>query len=291
MLFERESSKLKTMNNPLLYLLVVPLLSASGGLAAMSVFAQREYPGWVLRGVIATGLLSAGVLLYRVLFQEDGLHFGFVSGLMCVAWVAASVAFMEGFFNRVRLLEMVVFPFCALVFTLPLLVKEEALVPIASEFMFRLHLIIAISAYSLMGLAAVHACIMVWQEKALHNPNLSVPEGRKLQEHILDQLPSLISMESTLFRQLWAGFGLLTLTLISGFVFAEQWTGKALVLDHKTLFSLVSWLSFAILLGGRLFGGWRGKRAVNWCLGSYAVLVLAYFGTQFVFEFILKRVA
>lgn len=279
------------MNNPLLYLLAVPLLSASGGLAAMSVFARREYPGWLMRVVIAGGLVSAGTLLYSVLFQDDGLHFGFVSGLMCVAWVAAGVAFMEGFFNRVRLLEMVVFPFCALVFLLPLLVREEALVPIAGELMFRLHLIIAIAAYSLMGLAAVHACIMVWQERTLHNPNLSEPEGNRLREHILDQLPSLISMESTLFRQLWAGFALLTLTLISGFLFAEQWTGRAFVLDHKTLFSVLSWASFAILLGGRLAGGWRGKRAVNWCLGSYAVLVLAYFGTQFVFEFVLKRVA
>jgi len=43
------------------------------------------------------------------------------------------------------------------------------------------------------------------------------------------------------------------------------------------------------LLGGRIVFGWRGKVALRWCLGSYAVLVLAYFGTQFVLEFILKR--
>ncbi|MDX1670379.1 MAG: cytochrome c biogenesis protein CcsA, partial [Limnobacter sp.] len=83
------------------------------------------------------------------------------------------------------------------------------------------------------------------------------------------------------------GFALLSLTLLTGFVFAEQWLGRALVWDHKTVFSVLSWVSFAVLLAGRVVGGWRGRMALRWCLGSYFVLVLAYFGTQFVFEFVL----
>ena len=59
--------------------------------------------------------------------------------------------------------------------------------------------------------------------------------------------------------------------------------------DHKTLFSVLAWACFAILLSGRLAFGWRGKVALRWCLGSYGVLVLAYFGTQFVLQFVLKR--
>lgn len=277
------------MNNPLLYLLAVPLLSASGGLAAMGVFARREAPYWLTRLMAFAGLAAAGALLSGVLFHDDGLHFGFVTGLMCVAWVAGCVAFIEGFFDRVRLLEMVVFPFCALTFLLPLLLTEpEATVLVGGEFVFRLHLVIAIAAYSLLGIAAVHAGIMVWQEKALHNPPSLNQPGNNVRENLLDQLPSLIAMESTLFRQIWAGFVLLSCTLLTGFVFAEQWSGKAFSWDHKTVFSALSWFSFATLLGGRALGGWRGKKALRWCLGSYAVLVLAYFGTQFVFEFILR---
>ncbi|MDX1668650.1 MAG: cytochrome c biogenesis protein CcsA, partial [Limnobacter sp.] len=252
----------------------------------MGVFGRFEAPGWVGRLLAFSGLGVAGALLAGMLFHDDGLHFGFVTGLMCVAWVAGCVALVESFFNRVKLLEMVVFPFCALIFLLPLVVQESILIPQGSQWAFRVHLVIAVAAYSLLGLAAVHACIMAWQERVLHDPQTS-GQNKKIQENLLDQLPSLMAMEAALFRQVWAGFALLTLTLLTGFVFAEQWLGRALELDHKTVFSVMSWVSFAVLLAGRVIGGWRGRKALHWCLGSYFVLVLAYFGTQFVFEFVL----
>ncbi len=279
------------MNNTLLYALAVPLLSASGGLAALNVFGKWSAPAGLSRALVALALLVSGYLLATLLFQPDGMHFGFVIGLMCVAWLASFMAFVESFFNRVHLLELIVFPLCAVVFLLPLWMGEDAAIRMAGDHLFQLHLLIALAAYSLLGIAAAHGVVMALQEKALHRPMASTQESRQLRERLLDQLPSLLTMESILFRQLWAGFLLLSLTLITGFLFSGFWSGKVLTFDHKTLFALVSWCSFAVLLGGRLVFGWRGKVALRWCLGSYAVLVLAYFGTQFVLEFILKRAA
>lgn len=277
------------MNNTLLYALAVPLLSASGGLAALRVFGKRPAPeGWN-RVLIALALLVSGMLLGRLLFQPDGMHFGFVLGLMCVAWLASLVAFVESFFNRVPLLELIVFPFCAGMFLLPLWAGEEPALRMAGSVLFQVHLLIALAAYSLLGIAAVHAIVMAYQEKALHQPVASTQEKRLLRERFLDQLPSLLGMESVLFRQLWAGFILLSMTLLTGFLFSEAWGGASWRFDHKTIFSVLSWCSFAVLLAGRLVLGWRGKVALRWCLGSYGVLILAYFGTQFVLEFILKR--
>ncbi|WP_370263307.1 inner membrane protein YpjD [Limnobacter sp.] len=277
------------MNNTILYALAVPLLSATGGLAALNVFGKWSGPHWAVRALAALALALSALLLSRVLFQPDGLHFGFVIGLMCVAWLAALVAFAEGFFNRVPLLDMVVYPLCAAVFLLPLWLGQEATIRMAGDRLFQVHLLIALAAYSLLGIAAVHALVMAFQEKALHQPVATTRENRLLRERVLDQLPSLLTMESILFRQLWAGFVLLSLTLLSGFLFSEQWGGQGWQFNHKTLFAIVSWCSFAALLAGRAALGWRGRVALRWCLGSYAVLVLAYFGTQFVLEFILKR--
>lgn len=277
------------MNNTLLYALAVPLLSASGGLAALNVFGKRPAPEGLNRVLAALALLVSGCLLAKLLFQSDGMHFGFVLGLMCVAWLASLVAFVESFFNRVPLLELIVFPLCAAVFLLPLWFGEDKTIRMAGDLLFQLHLLIALAAYSLLGIAAAHGVVMAYQEKALHQFVATTPENRMLRERLLDQLPSLLTMESILFRQLWAGFVLLSLTLITGFLFSEQWSGSSWHFDHKTLFALVSWGSFAVLLSGRLVFGWRGKVALRWCMGSYAVLVLAYFGTQFVLEFVLKR--
>jgi len=191
----------------------------------------------------------------------------------------------------VPLLELMVFPLCAVVFLLPLWMGEDDAIRMAGDHLFQLHLLIALAAYSLLGIAAAHAIVMAYQEKALHQGVATNRENRMLRERLLDQLPSLLTMESILFRQLWAGFVLLSLTLLTGFLFSEAWRGTSGTFDHKTLFAVISWCSFAVLLGGRVVLGWRGKVALRWCLGSYAVLVLAYFGTQFVLEFILKRAA
>jgi len=279
------------MNNTLLYALAVPLLSASGGLAALNVFGRWSAPEGLNRALVAVALLVSGYLLGTLLFQSDGMHFGFVIGLMCVAWLASLVAFVESFFNRVPLLELIVFPLCGLVFLLPLWMGDDKTIRMAGDHLFQLHLLIALAAYSLLGIAAAHAIVMAYQEKALHQLVSTNRESRMLRERLLDQLPSLLTMESILFRQLWAGFVLLSLTLLTGFLFSEAWRGTSGTFDHKTLFAVISWCSFAVLLGGRVVFGWRGKVALRWCLGSYAVLVLAYFGTQFVLEFILKRAA
>jgi hypothetical protein len=71
------------MNNTILYALAVPLLSASGGLAALNVFGKWSAPAGLNRALVALALLVSGYLLGGLLFQSDGMHFGFVIGLMC----------------------------------------------------------------------------------------------------------------------------------------------------------------------------------------------------------------
>lgn len=279
------------MNNTLLYALAVSLLWVSGGMAALGVFRNVDTPPWLYRLTVFFGLGSSGCLLGQALFQPDGMHFGMVIGLMCVTWLAALVSFIEGFFGRVLVLDMLVFPGCAFVFVMSSLAGPElTTVRMAGDVLFQVHLLIALAAYCLLGIAAVHALIMASQERLLHRLQEGDARRRRLHEHFLDLLPPLMQMERTLFRWVWSGFALLTLTLLTGFVFSEQLVGGFAKLSHKTVFSVLSWLSFSVLLIGRYWRGWRGKVALRWCLGSYGVLLLAYFGTQFVLEFVLKRV-
>lgn len=42
------------------------------------------------------------------------------------------------------------------------------------------------------------------------------------------------------------------------------------------------------LLVGRRRAGWRGRTAVRWTLAGFALLVLAYLGSKFALEFVLR---
>ena len=76
-----------------------------------------------------------------------------------------------------------------------------------------------------------------------------------------------------------------------GLLFGNELYGstKPLKWDHKTAFSVLSWLVFAILLVGRARFGWRGKRAVHVLYIGSGLLLLAYVGSRFVLEVILGR--
>jgi len=126
---------------------------------------------------------------------------------------------------------------------------------------------------------------MALQESRLHARS----DRKTFLSGALDQLPALLTMEKLLFRMIGFGFALLTLTVLSGIVFSEALFGQALKWDHKSVFTLLSWLLFASLLAGRRFRGWRGKTALSFTLAGFATLLLAYVGSRFVFEVVLHK--
>jgi ABC-type uncharacterized transport system permease subunit len=100
----------------------------------------------------------------------------------------------------------------------------------------------------------------------------------------LDSLPPLLTLEKVLFRLIWAGFVLLTLTLVTGVWVTEQLPRPGAYSDHKTVLAVLSWLMFGGLLVGRQLYGWRGRAALRWVLAAFVVLLLAYVGSRFVLE-------
>jgi ABC-type uncharacterized transport system permease subunit len=101
----------------------------------------------------------------------------------------------------------------------------------------------------------------------------------------------LLTLERLTFRFVGAGFVLLTATVVVAFMFTESLYGKGAAWrwDHKTVFSLLSWATFAILLLGRARFGWRGRRAVRMLYFGSGLLFLAYVGSRFVLEVVLQR--
>ena len=113
--------------------------------------------------------------------------------------------------------------------------------------MLPLHLALGVASYGLFAAAVVHAWLMGRAEKNMRmgaDTHVGLP---------------LLTLERLTFRFVTAGFALLTATLLAGWVFGDLLYGAqaAWRWDHKTVFSLLSWFTFALLLVGRWRFGWR----------------------------------
>ena len=233
------------------------------------------------RCAIAVALLLQGAGLYTELFSSGSLRFSFSLAASLMLWLAVLIYWLESFRSRMDGMQPMVLPLAALSTALPVAFPQTHEIAYAQAMGFKMHFLVAMLAYSLFTLSALHAVFMGFIEHKLHRKTLSRHQA---------SLPSILSMESLLFRMIGIAFLLLTLTLISGLAFSEQIFGKAFVLDHKTVFAFASWVIFAALLFGRYNYGWRGRIALRWTLAGFLLLILAYIGSRFVLEVLLGRV-
>jgi len=241
---------------------------------------------WLLPAAVA----GHAALLAIETFGHGDLRFGFAHALSAMFLATKLMLWIEGFFVALGGLYTLVTPLAAVTSVLPALFPGVALVAEESAPALRLHLAVAMLAYSFFTIAALHALLMTSIDRYLHQPG---GDSTGLTARLFAQMPPLLSLERLLFRQIAVGFVLLTATLITGTIFSKELFGRPLLFDHKTVhktvFALTSWVVFAALLGGRYFFGWRGRVALRWTLTGFVMLLLAYVGTRFVFEVLLRR--
>jgi ABC-type uncharacterized transport system permease subunit len=242
-----------------------PATPVSGRFGTLSI----AWLAAALHAMAMIGLYSAG----------GGPNFSFLSALSTVTWIVVAIVLLAALFKPVDKLGLVVFPLAALILLLKLLVPEEAHVVRNHSWPMTAHIVSSVTAYGFLNIAAIQALLLALQDWCLRT--------RHTGGLLVRSLPALETMESLLFQLIGAGFVLLTISLVTGFLFLENMFAQHLA--HKTLLSILAWIVFAILLLGRLRYGWRGQIAIRWTLGGFLSLMLAYFGSKMVLEWILDR--
>lgn len=240
---------------------------------------QNAQPFKLHSAMIALGLVIHAWLLYQAIF-ENNFNLGFFNMLSAIAWLTVLIYWLADLKHQLTNLQAFVLPPAAIFAVLPASHAANHFMPAAESPLFLAHIGIALLAYSLFTFATFHALLMTIAERSLHNKPTLIK---------LPSFPPLMVMETLLFRIITLGFVLLTITLISGMLFSEQIFGKPLQFNHKTIFSIASWLIYGGLLFGRYQYGWRGAKAIRWTLGGFVLLLFAYVGTQFVLQIILGR--
>ena len=223
---------------------------------------------WVLHAISLLVLLMGPV------------RFGFAPALSVTAWLVVLAYMIETqFFPKLRV-RWAVGGLGAVTVVLAWVIPGDLLTTHASAWL-PLHFALGLSAYGMFAAAVVHAWLMTRTEHDIRQAQ----EGSS-------GLP-LLTLERLTFRFVTAGFVLLTATLVAGALFGEALYGQGhnpWRWDHKRVFAVLSWITFATLLVGRSQWGWRGRRAVRVLYIGAGLLLLSYAGSRFVLEVLIGRV-
>lgn len=231
--------------------------------------------------LLSLGWLAAGLHAVSLNGMCDGagtVNFSFLSVSSLAALSIVGLFLLTALARPLDKLGLIVFPLAALIVLLKLVLPEEAHTLKTHAWQMNVHILVSMLAYSFLNIAALQALLVAFQDWNLRSHHTTA---------FVRSLPPLQTMEKLLFQLIGAGFLLLSVSLLTGFIFLEDIFAQHLA--HKTALAIVAWLIFAVVLWGRVRQGWRGRIALRWTLGGFAALMLAYFGSKIVLEWILRR--
>ncbi|WP_114417580.1 cytochrome C assembly family protein [Marinospirillum perlucidum] len=255
-------------------LLAIAFYLAGASWVGMRLLGRAPENNRLVRVLGLVALINHAIVLYSQLDLATGLSLGLLDVASLLSWLICAFILLASLRHPTLNLAVALFPLAGVLLLLGQLPEEHYQLPAGKEGLL-FHVLASLSAYSLFALASVQAVLLALQNRQLKHHHL---------KGLISVLPPLQTMERLLFDLLIAGQVLLTLGILSGFIFLDQlFTGGN---AHKTFFSLAAWLTFGILLVGRWRLGWRGIIAVRWTLGGSLLLLLAYFGSKLVLQFL-----
>jgi ABC-type uncharacterized transport system permease subunit len=218
-----------------------------------------------------------GFALYNSMVSAEGINLGFYNSASLISAVIALFTLFAAWRHPVDIIAVVFLPVAALFLLIDSNANSSHLLSPSSSNALIFHILTSLIAYSLLALAALQAVLLSVQNSLLHSHQT---------KGMLQLMPPLKDMEVLLFELILVGFIALTISLGSGLIFLENMFAQQLA--HKTILSILAWFVFLTLLIGHWKLGWRGRTAIRWTLSGFVSLMLAYFGSKFVLEVLLK---
>jgi cytochrome c-type biogenesis protein CcsB len=265
--------------NALTYL-TLTLYLASTALYLVYLLRQRERLHDVAFGLLAAGFASHTLGIGIATVQAGTLPaFSLHQALSLAGWALTGVfaAFqLRGGFP-VRILGVFVAPLAALAmvaavrFPAGTVPEGEAL----RSFWVTFHVVILFAGDAAFALACGAGVLYLLQERAIKT---------KQRGFFYSRLPSLERLDQTGYRCIVVGFTLITIGLISGFVYAKAAWGRFWTWDPKEVWSAVMWMFYAALLHERLAVGWRGRKSAIMSIIGFGVLIFTFLGVNLLFK-------
>ena len=143
--------------------------------------------------------------------------------------------------------------------------------PVLKSYWFGIHTTLAFLGDAAFAMACGIGVMYLIQERYLKSKHLS---------RLFQRLPSLQVLDEINYRLITIGFPLLTLAIITGVIWANTAWGTYWRWDPKEVWSLITWIIYALVLHLRLTIGWRGKKAAILSIAGFLVVIFTFFGVN-----------
>ncbi len=246
---------------------------------AVYLFFPRK---WAYRSASITVLV--GFILHTGSFTSRISTMGFPpvanlhDAISFMAWAVIGVYLLVLLRFKIRIIGAFITPL-ALVLMLSAYSLPKDIAPIVTPFLktfwLPLHIIVVFLGNGFFAVAFAVAIMYQIQEYQLKTKKM----GKMY--HIL---PSLDILDNINHKALLYGFPLLTFGVVLGAIVAQQIRGSFLSRSMTELWTLMIWALYAVLLHGRIYSGWRGKKAATISIVAFIVLLVAFFGINISFR-------
>ncbi|MBI4653535.1 MAG: c-type cytochrome biogenesis protein CcsB [Nitrospirae bacterium] len=143
--------------------------------------------------------------------------------------------------------------------------------PILQSYWLGIHAILAFLGNASFAMAFGIGIMYLLQEWYLKSKQL---------KGLFKRLPNLEILDEVNYRLITLGFPLLTLAIITGVIWANTVFGKYWRWEPKEVWSLITWLIYALVLHLRLTIGWRGRKAAILSIVGFILVIFTFFGVS-----------
>ncbi len=193
------------------------------------------------------------------------------------SWCVLLLFFFHEFRYKLGLLSSFIMPIVfLLMFSSSIFPREiKSLSPVLQSYWFGIHVILAFLGDAAFAMAFGVGIMYILQERFVKSKRLT---------GLFQKLPSLQVLDEINYHLITLGFPLLTLAMISGVIWANAAWGTYWRWDPKEVWSLITWLIYALVLHLRITVGWRGRKAAILAIVGFIIIIFAFFGVSLILK-------
>ncbi|ART81143.1 chromosome partitioning protein ParB [Oceanisphaera avium] len=240
-----------------------------------NIFNSKHTRGLACALAAGCAIALHGLWLFDTIVRVPGQNLSMLNVASLVSLIIAALMTVLVARFKVWLLMPLIYVFAGILLAADMLVPSHYSMYLESRPEVLLHIGLGLLAYSLLAIASLMAILLSFLTHRLKSHKLTN----------LPSLPPLMTLERYLFRLIFIGVVVLTLSISTGLFFLQDMFSPTKA--HKAVLTILAWCVYVGLLWGHHHLGWRGKKVIWTSLVGSALLTLAYFGSRFVREVLL----